>query len=339
MTMNLLRLPDRLMGKMAVGAIHLYQHFISHDYNGENHARCMYTPSCSHYAEEALGKEGLIGGVVDTFMRLNRCVPEVGTHRMAEFARALAQTPEDELTRTFRTTNETARENLKEGRQRLLQALELARSGAAGAQAAQHEVATFFHDQLHVSIEDHPGVRWQSPQFVIGTEPPPQDPVRPHRGAARTALNVASSLLGGALGAAVGVLGLGATKAIAGTVMGTMAGAGRTEQMNQWISQRYGSDSVVGLAPLERRTGKRGYAVHRWLSERSPGWLAAAAGVAVGLPSGLGLGFWEGAREGLRVGWHAGKVFGYSVADRGVQRLVDALSTAGSAAPPPLPAV
>jgi hypothetical protein len=37
--------------------------------------RCRYTPTCSHYAEDAIGRYGTIGGLIRTAGRLGRCAP------------------------------------------------------------------------------------------------------------------------------------------------------------------------------------------------------------------------------------------------------------------------
>ena len=60
-----------ILTKAAVMAIRIYRVAIS-PYHGPV---CIYTPSCSHYAEEALKKYGPIRGSVKALTRLLRCHP------------------------------------------------------------------------------------------------------------------------------------------------------------------------------------------------------------------------------------------------------------------------
>ena len=39
------------------------------------HGACRFTPSCSHYAEEAIKRHGLVKGSVLTLKRLSKCHP------------------------------------------------------------------------------------------------------------------------------------------------------------------------------------------------------------------------------------------------------------------------
>ncbi len=57
--------------KSAVTAIRIYRLAIS-PYHG---AVCRYTPSCSHYAEDALKKYGPFRGTYKALARLMRCHP------------------------------------------------------------------------------------------------------------------------------------------------------------------------------------------------------------------------------------------------------------------------
>ena len=57
--------------RAAVTAIRIYRIAIS-PYTGPV---CRYTPSCSHYAEEALKRYGPFRGSVKAFARLLRCHP------------------------------------------------------------------------------------------------------------------------------------------------------------------------------------------------------------------------------------------------------------------------
>jgi hypothetical protein len=61
-------------GKSAEGIIfgglfYLYKTYIS----SQDGSHCMFTPSCSQYALEAVRKNGIFMGAVDAFDRLSRC--------------------------------------------------------------------------------------------------------------------------------------------------------------------------------------------------------------------------------------------------------------------------
>jgi putative membrane protein insertion efficiency factor len=59
------------MRALLVGLIHLYQRIVS-PWLGP---RCRFSPSCSHYACEALERHGLSRGLWLTVRRLSRCHP------------------------------------------------------------------------------------------------------------------------------------------------------------------------------------------------------------------------------------------------------------------------
>jgi putative membrane protein insertion efficiency factor len=64
----------------AVGSIHLYQATLSPIY-AKLGVRCRFTPTCSHYGEEAIRKYGFVRGGYLTTKRILRCGPwtPVGT--------------------------------------------------------------------------------------------------------------------------------------------------------------------------------------------------------------------------------------------------------------------
>lgn len=47
----------------------IYKRFIS----SQDHMSCVFTPSCSEYAIEAVEKQGFLAGIINTFDRLTRC--------------------------------------------------------------------------------------------------------------------------------------------------------------------------------------------------------------------------------------------------------------------------
>ncbi len=90
--------PQRQISAQAcLGAIDVYQATGSR-LSGALGLRCRYTPSCSHYAEEAIAHYGTVGGAARTAGRLWRCSPwgGCGYDPAVEPGLALRQeTPED----------------------------------------------------------------------------------------------------------------------------------------------------------------------------------------------------------------------------------------------------
>ncbi|MBT4384882.1 membrane protein insertion efficiency factor YidD [Candidatus Peregrinibacteria bacterium] len=68
-----------MVKKAAQLLIRLYQITISPDHSYLRHlfpgGFCRYTPSCSSYAHEAIGKHGLIKGIFMGAWRILRCNP------------------------------------------------------------------------------------------------------------------------------------------------------------------------------------------------------------------------------------------------------------------------
>ncbi len=63
--------PGSLAGRFAVGLIRAYRKFISPLLPPS----CIYTPTCSTYAETAIGRFGIIRGSWLAFRRILRCNP------------------------------------------------------------------------------------------------------------------------------------------------------------------------------------------------------------------------------------------------------------------------
>ena len=58
----------------AVGGIHLYQATLSPIY-AKLGVQCRFTPTCSHYAEIVIVRDGLLRGGVEAARRVARCGP------------------------------------------------------------------------------------------------------------------------------------------------------------------------------------------------------------------------------------------------------------------------
>lgn len=62
--------PEAQEGITYIGAaFRFYKAFIS----SQDHMSCVFTPSCSEYAVQAIQKQGIFGGMLNTFDRLTRC--------------------------------------------------------------------------------------------------------------------------------------------------------------------------------------------------------------------------------------------------------------------------
>jgi putative membrane protein insertion efficiency factor len=59
---------------LAVATIHGYQRTLA-PWVGRAGVRCRFTPTCSHYAEVVIARDGLWRGGVKTARRLVRCGP------------------------------------------------------------------------------------------------------------------------------------------------------------------------------------------------------------------------------------------------------------------------
>ena len=73
--LDLVRAPSRqISARGLVGAIHLYQATLSPRL-GAAGVRCRFEPSCSHYAEGAIRKQGALIGSARAAWRILRCGP------------------------------------------------------------------------------------------------------------------------------------------------------------------------------------------------------------------------------------------------------------------------
>ena len=65
---------DQWSARAMLGAIHLYQHTLSPRMPMFG-VRCRFTPTCSHYAEGAIEKDGALVGSARAVWRILRCGP------------------------------------------------------------------------------------------------------------------------------------------------------------------------------------------------------------------------------------------------------------------------
>jgi len=66
--------PQQLIARAELGAIHLYQAALSPRL-GRLGVRCRFTPTCSHYAESAIRRDGALVGSARAAWRVLRCGP------------------------------------------------------------------------------------------------------------------------------------------------------------------------------------------------------------------------------------------------------------------------
>ena len=59
---------------IAISGIHVYQHALA-PIAAHAGARCRMAPSCSHYAETVIARDGLIAGGLKSARRILRCGP------------------------------------------------------------------------------------------------------------------------------------------------------------------------------------------------------------------------------------------------------------------------
>jgi putative membrane protein insertion efficiency factor len=75
MQIRKLPVPEKpLWLNLIVRLIRFYQKYISHRLGN----RCVFDPSCSHYAESAFRQNGFFKGIKQTIKRLNKCRPQNG---------------------------------------------------------------------------------------------------------------------------------------------------------------------------------------------------------------------------------------------------------------------
>jgi len=63
---------NQLSARAYIAAVHSYQHFSGKGVL-DRYVRCRYTPTCSHYSEEAVQRYGIRKGLELTASRLWRC--------------------------------------------------------------------------------------------------------------------------------------------------------------------------------------------------------------------------------------------------------------------------
>jgi len=77
--LNILLLPDKILAKIFIFFIKIYQKTISPDHSHlgkcEPFKGCRFYPSCSQYSKKTLERKGFIFGVPKIIWRVLRCNP------------------------------------------------------------------------------------------------------------------------------------------------------------------------------------------------------------------------------------------------------------------------
>lgn len=300
--------------RLADKAVGVYQRYISRDYNAENDSNCLYFPSCSAYMRGALKEEGPLQGTVDGLLRLQRCNKEGAAFYLQEFGKTVLTCPTEQLEDRFEFDTDEDRRRLVELKGMVEESRRLFESGdAQKAQQVTQQWTTALKDEVHFRVIDRPGQDHSQPTQFLVTHNEPREPEQ--RTAERTALQTVAGVVGGAVGAVLGAAAFGALHLSGGGVLGTVAGLGKTDKFNGWISEHHGPATVHGLSSLEKKMGTVGHKVHRRVAEWTGSALAASvAGVAVGLPVALVKGLAHGVTVGGRSGWQGGSILSRNLA-------------------------
>lgn len=296
-------------GRIADGAVRVYQRYISKDYNAENGSNCLYFPSCSAYMRATVKENGPVAGGLDGVLRLQRCNREGASYYLRQFGEAVMTTPIDHLADRFEFDHDGDQERLTELKKLVDQSAALHASGKLEeSQQVTQQWTKMLKDEVHFRVVDRPGQDHTAPTRFLVTHHGPRQAGSQSQ---RTALQTALGMVGGVFGAAIGATAFGLAHLAAGAVMGTVAGRGKTNEFNNKLAQRYGPATIHGLAPLEKKLGSVGHAVHTKVASATGSRLAGSiVGLSVGVPVALAKGLWHGMRVGAESGFHAGSILG-----------------------------
>lgn len=297
-------------GRVADALVSVYQRRVSPGLNAQNDTHCIYTPSCSAYALEAVTKEGALMGSLDTLARLARCNSAHAERHREAWIQSLS---DNSACVEYADAEAAARAGAV--RTKLSEAAALGAAGDAdGASEAGEEARELLRSTLHVGVEDRPG-QHDHQHFTISVEHRPSTRARqaavdggsvtPRAGigvAARAALGAAA---GGLLG---GVVGGVCESILTGLVLAPMSAFQKTDVLHAWLAPRVGGDGADALVRLAGRAtmpaGATARLVHSVTGSRT---LAGVCALAVGVPLGLAGGLIHGVAFGGFWGSRAGR--------------------------------
>ncbi len=255
-------------------AIKKYQKYVSSALADDRDYSCKYTPSCSHYGQDAVKEYGIVEGSVMAFMRMMRChktteggydpvIPKKDRDKVPDFIPA-----------HMHYKYKTAKEIFEFPSKRHV----------ITTDECQHH-----HHTNEVKEEEPKGVKGK-----IGH-------------AIKSGVQATTAFLGGLAGAGLfAVIG-----APLGTYLGHKAGNNKIDDVNAAIARKYSPESVYGFAKIENSFAKPAYKINQFVENHTGSKIAArVAGTMVGGPSGLILGIIRGAKKGFETGAQYGRLFG-----------------------------
>lgn len=272
---------DQIPSHIVDKAIEKYQEHVSDGLADERQYQCRYTPSCSHYTQDAIEEYGVIKGGMMGFMRMMRC------HKTAEGGYDPVL-PKDQAgnERDFVPAHEHFH-------------FESADTIMSYPSRSDSLPFNILHTHEHGAPEKSATIGGR-----VG-------------GVLKNALTNACAF-GGAM--AGGVLFAAAGAAIGGW-LGATAGDDKIDRLNAAIAGKFSPESVYGFAKIENALGKASYRINRSvLAETGSKVAAHVAGVLAGGPVGAAVGIWKGMKEGVRMGGQFGSLFGRSVSGLGHKR-------------------
>ncbi|MHB2017482.1 MAG: membrane protein insertion efficiency factor YidD [Candidatus Xenobia bacterium] len=274
-------------------AIRGYQKYISRDYNADNHAHCMYYPTCSEYVKERMEDDGFWRGGIQGALRLLRCQTPVRDREKQLFLGEVAhhaadvavdgpasqqvldrlQAVADQETVLASQAQSTQRlHELREERQHLLSSVELA------------------------TVDLPPDREGKThPHFVLRQPVNPSEPRSVHANLLKKAAMAVTGSVVATAGALLGAVGFGLAGAVVGVTLGVAS---------KHVDAHVPADSKVGFAAIEKPITRIPNAIEKHLHSHL---LAATVGLWAGLGAGAGMGVLTGAGVGMRMGWLLGK--------------------------------
>lgn len=302
--------------RVADGLLLTYQRHISRDLNAANGAHCIYTPSCSSYARDAVREQGAGDGLLNAaghFARCNRTWREKNHAHVVEALQACRDA--DEVISRFRFDDDEARETMLQLHAEMEATRRLAALGrtrdSEGAERAWHRR---LQHELHVLTEDLPTAH-RTGRFIVShahrhtdaCHHDPSPPAAPPADALSWARRVSGGVAAGVVGAALGSVIAGT---LTGFVLAPMVAAGRSHEIQTWLSKRCGDDGAEALtAIIEKATGPTGPIRSAVTSLTHSDRAGAVAGSLVGIPCGLVQGVVAGALTGATWGWRVGHAY------------------------------